>query len=119
MFGRRREYLNSPTIPTNNQSSGNEGVGVLDLRVELTSSMTMSIGGNFTRFVAGVQAQSYTEFGFGGSLEVRFADPLGFNGRNWSIVASASMAQAAYDAPDPSSIRLSSGRKTTSISALF
>lgn len=101
VFGRRREYLNSPTVPTNNQSSGNEGVGVLDLRVELTSSMTMSIGGNFTRFVAGVQAQSYTEFGFGGSLEVRFADPLGFNGRNWSIVASASMAQAAYDAPDP------------------
>ncbi len=101
VFGRRREYLNNSTLPFNNQSSGNEGVGVLDLRVELTPSMTLGLGGNFTRFVASVQAQSYTEFGFGTSLEVRFANPLGFNGRNWSAVASASMAQAAYDAPDP------------------
>ncbi|MBI3197905.1 MAG: tetratricopeptide repeat protein [Rhodospirillales bacterium] len=101
VFGRRREFLNNPNAPTNNQSSGNEGVGVLDLRVELTSYMTMSLGANFTRFVAVSQPQSYTEFGFGGGMEVRFADPLGINGRTWTATASAAMAQATYDAADP------------------
>lgn len=100
VFGRRREFLNNPNAPTNNQSSGNEGVGVLDLRVELTSYMTMSFGANFTKFVAESFPQSYTEFGFGTGLEVRFADPLRINGRTWSATASLSMAQAAYAAPD-------------------
>lgn len=100
VFGRRREFLNNPNAPTNNQNSGNEGVAVLDLRAELTSYMTMSFGANFTKFVAQSFPQSYTEFGFGTSLEVRFADPLGINGRNWSATASLSMAQAAYAAPD-------------------
>lgn len=100
VFGRRREFLNNANAPTNNQSSGNEGVAVLDLRVELTSYMTMSFGANFTKFVAQSLPQSYTEFGFGTGLEVRFADPLGINGRTWSATASLSMAQAAYAAPD-------------------
>ena len=100
VFGRRREFLNNPNAPTNNQSSGNEGVALLDLRVELTSYMTMSFGANFTKFVAQSLPQSYTEFGFGTGLEVRFADPLGINGRSWSATASLSMAQAAYAAPD-------------------
>lgn len=101
LFGRRREFLNNPTVPTNNQSSGNEAVAVLDMRVELTSYMTLGLGANFTRFEAMVDSQTYSEFGFGGSMEVRFTDPLGINGRIWTAVASASMAQATYGAPDP------------------
>ena len=33
-------------------------------------------------------------------MQVRFTDPLGINGRIWSATASASTAQAAYDAAD-------------------
>jgi len=100
-FGRRREYLNNPTVPTNNQNSGNEGVVSLEFRAELTSSMTLIANGVFTRFTAMVPAQSYNEFGLGGAMEVRFTDPLGINGRTWSATASAGMAQANYDQPDP------------------
>ena len=101
VFGRRRDFLNNANAPTNNQSSGNEGVGVLDFKVELTSYMTLGVYTNFTRFVADSQPQGYTEYGFGGSMEVRFTDPLGINGRTWAAVASGGMAQATYDAPDP------------------
>lgn len=100
LFGRRREFLNNPDAPTNNQSSGNEAVAVLDLRVELTRYMTLSLNSAFTRYIAEVPSESYTEFGFGGAMQVRFTDPLGFNGRIWSATASASTTQAAYDAAD-------------------
>jgi tetratricopeptide (TPR) repeat protein len=100
LFGRRREFLNNPDAPTNNQSSGNEAVAVLDFRVALTNYMSLSLNGAFTRYIAEVPSESYTEFGFGGALQVRFADPLGLNGRIWSATASASTAQAAYDAAD-------------------
>lgn len=100
VFGRRREFLNNPDAPTNNQSSGNEAVAVLDFRVALTNYMTLSLNGALTRYIAQVPSESYLEFGGGGALQVRFADPLGINGRTWSATASASTSQAAYDAAD-------------------
>lgn len=100
LFGRRRAFLNNNDAPTNDLSSGNEAVAVLDLRVELTRYMTLSLNGAFTRYIADADFQSYTEFGGGGAMQVRFTDPLGINGRIWSATASASTTQAAYDAAD-------------------
>ena len=101
MFGRRREYLNNPTVPTNNQGSGNEGVVAGSLQVALTSAMTLTLSGLYTRFIAMVPAQSYGEVALGGTLEVRFPDPLGLNGRTWAVTAAGGIAQATYDQPDP------------------
>ncbi|MDP2374555.1 tetratricopeptide repeat protein [Reyranella sp.] len=101
VFGRRRAFLNNPDAPFNDLSSGNEAVAVLDFRVELTSYMTLSLNSAFTRFIADADFESYTEFGVGGAMQVRFTDPLGINGRTWSATASGSTTQAAYDAPDP------------------
>ena len=102
MFGRRREFVNSVNAPTNNQSSGDEGVVSLEFRVELTSYMTMTLNGAFTRFVAMTPAQSYGEIVLGGAMEVRFKDPLSTNGRDWSATANIGTAAAVYDQPDPS-----------------
>jgi hypothetical protein len=101
LFGRRRAFLNNPDAPTNDLSSGNEAVAVLDFSVALTSYMTLSLNGAFTRYIADADFESYTEFGVGGAMQVRFTDPLGFNGRTWTATASGSSVQAAYDAPDP------------------
>ncbi|MDP2329477.1 MAG: tetratricopeptide repeat protein [Reyranella sp.] len=101
VFGRRRAFLNNNDAPFNDLSSGNEAVAVLDFRVELTRYMTLSLNGAFTRYIADADFESYTEFGVGGAMQVRFADPLGINGRIWSATASASTTQAAYDAVDP------------------
>lgn len=101
VFGRRREFVNTVNAPTNNQSSGDEGVVSLEFRVELTSSMTMTLNGAFTRFLAMTPGQSYGEVVLGGAMEVRFADPLSINGRNWSVTASLGTAAAVYDQPDP------------------
>lgn len=100
-FGRRREFVNSVSVPTNNQSSGDEGVVSAEFQVQLTSYMTMTLNGVYTRFLAMTPAQSYGEVALGGAMEVRFADPLSINGRNWSVTASLGMAAAVYDQPDP------------------
>lgn len=100
-FGRRREFVNSVNAPTNNQSSGNEGVVSAEFRVELTDYMTMTLAGAYTRFVAVTPAQSYGEIVLGGAMEVRFTDPLSINGRNWSVTANLGIAAAAYDQIDP------------------
>ena len=101
VFGRRREFLNNPTVPTNNEGSGNEGVVSSSLQVALTPAMTLTLSGLYTRFIASVPAQSYGEIALGGTMEVRFDDPLGINGRTWAITASGGIAQATYDQPDP------------------
>jgi hypothetical protein len=101
VFGRRREFLNNPTVPTNNEGSGNEGVVSSSLQVALTSYMTLTLSGLYTRFIASVPAQSYGEVALGGTMEVRFDDPLGINGRSWALTASGGIAQATYDQPDP------------------
>lgn len=113
-FGRRREFLNSVYAPTNNQSSGNEGVVSLEFRVELTSYMTMTLNGAYTRFLAMTPAQSYGEVVLGGSMEIRFVDPLSINGRNWSVTPSIGMAAAVYDQLDPS-VSTTTGRMQNDI----
>lgn len=100
-FGRRREFLNSVNAPTNNQSSGNEGVVSAEFRVELTAYMTMTLAAAYTRFIAVTPAQSYGEIVLGGAMEVRFVDPLSINGRNWSVTANLGIAAATYDQIDP------------------
>ena len=101
VFGRRREFLSNPTVPTNNEGSGNECIVSGSLQVALTPAMTMTLSALYTRFIAMVPAQSYGEAALGGTMEVRFDDPLGLNGRTWAITASGGIAQATYDQPDP------------------
>jgi tetratricopeptide (TPR) repeat protein len=100
LFGRRRDFINNTDAPTNDRSSGNEITGVLEFRVDLTSYMTMSLNSNYTRYIAQTDSESYVDYGFGGALNVRFADPLGINGRLWSATASGSVQLADYDQPD-------------------
>lgn len=98
--GRRRDFINNADAPNNDRSSGNEAAAVVDFRVELTQSMTMSLNSSFTRYVAMVPSESYVDYGFGGSMAVRFTDPLSLNGRLWSVTASGGVQLATYDQPD-------------------
>jgi len=100
IFGRRRYYLNNPTVPTNDKSSGDEAAATAEFDVQLTPSMTLTLTGGYTRYVAVEYSQSYLELGCGASMEVRFTDPVAGSGRAWSVLASAAMAQAIYDKPD-------------------
>ena len=97
---RRRDFINNADAPNNDRSSGNEAAAVVDFRVELTQSMTMSLNSSFTRYVAMVPSESYVDYGFGGSMAVRFTDPLSLNGRLWSVTASGGVQLATYDQPD-------------------
>jgi hypothetical protein len=62
--------------------------------------MTLAMTGVYSRYWALVPAQSYSGFGFGSSLEVRFDGPIGVR-RPWTITASAGLVRALYDQPDP------------------
>jgi len=115
-FARRRDYLNNPTVPTNNESTGVEGTLTGEVDVQLTPSMTLALTGLYSRYWALVPPQAYTGFGVGGSLEVRFDGPIGVP-RVWTVTASAGLARALYDQPDRRSIRSTGGRRPTSASA--
>lgn len=101
VLGQRRDFVNNAAVPFNNQNSGNNGTVAADFRADLTPNLQASLGGNFTRYIAETAFQSYGEAGFGGSLTLRFTDPVGFNGRKWSLAGNAAMAFATYDQPDP------------------
>ena len=58
--------------------------------------------------------QAYTGFGIGGSLEVRFDGPIGVP-RVWTVTASAGVARALYDQPDPT-VDPINGRAQTDLS---
>jgi hypothetical protein len=58
------------------------------------------LGINATRYIASIPSESYRELGFGGSLTVRFTDPVGLNGRKWYLTGSAGGAVAGYDGAD-------------------
>jgi hypothetical protein len=111
---RQRQYLNNPTVPTNNQSSGVEGALTGELDFQLASSMTLSLTGAYTRYWAAAPAQAFTDVGIGGSLEVRFDSPIGAR-REWAVTASAGLAHASYDQPDPT-IDPTIGRTQTDLS---
>ena len=102
LFGRRREYVNTASSPTNTNSSGNDIASTMEFRTTISRNLTTVFRGNFTRYIASVASETYTEFGASASLNYRFADPLGLNGRRWLASLTAGVERAAYDQPDPS-----------------
>ena len=100
LLGQRREFVNSNLAPFNNESTGVEAATVFDLRAEITPNFWVTVGGNVSRFTAVVQSQSYWQFGAGTSATLRFADPIGINGRPWQMTANAYTSHGYYDQPD-------------------
>jgi hypothetical protein len=101
VLGRRRAYIDSVDVPTNSLNSGTEATGAFNLKAELSRSVELSVGANFTRYVAEVGFQSFSQGGFGSALAVRFTDPVGINGRKWYVTGNAGFQLAGYDQPDP------------------
>jgi len=101
VLGQRRDFVDNAAVPFNSQNSGNNGTVAANLRAELTTSLEASFGGNYTRYIAITGFQSYGEAGVGGSLTWRFEDPVGINGRKWTLAGNAALAFATYDQPDP------------------
>jgi len=101
VLGQRRDFVDNASVPFNSQNSGNNGTVAGNLRADLTTDLEASLGGNYTRYIAMTGFQSYGEAGFGGSLTWRFVDPVGVNGRKWTLAGNAAMAFATYDQPDP------------------
>jgi hypothetical protein len=101
VLGRRREFIDNADAPTNSRSSGTDAAVALQLQAELAPDVLLVLGVNATRYIASIPSESYRELAFGGSLTVRFTDPLGLNGRKWYLTGSAGGAVAGYDAADP------------------
>ena len=101
VLGRRRDFVDNADAPTNSRSSGNDAAGAFQLQAQVAPDVLLTLGMNATRYIATIPSESYRELGFGGSLSVRFIDPIGLNGRKWHLTASAGGALAGYDAPDP------------------
>jgi tetratricopeptide (TPR) repeat protein len=101
VLGRRREFVDNADAPTNSRSSGNDAAVAMQLQAEVAPDVLVMLGINATRYIAAIPSESYRELGFGGSLTIRFTDPLGLNGRKWYLTASAGGAFAGYDAADP------------------
>jgi len=101
VLGRRREFIDNADAPTNSRSSGNDAAAALQLQAEISPDVLLVLGINATRYLASIPSESYRELGFGGSLTIRFTDPLGLNGRKWYLTGSAGGAVAGYDAADP------------------
>jgi hypothetical protein len=101
VLGRRRDFVDNADAPTNSRSSGNDAAVALQLQAELAPDVLLMLGINATRYVASIASESYRELGFGGSLTIRFTDPLRINGRKWYLTGSAGGAFAGYDAADP------------------
>lgn len=101
VLGQRRDFVDNAAVPFNSQNSGNNGTVAANLRAELTANLEASLGGNYTRYIAMTGFQSYGEAGLGGSLTWRFEDPVGINGRKWTLAGNAALAFATYDQPDP------------------
>ena len=101
VLGRRREFIDNADAPSNSRSSGNDAAVALQLQAELAPDLLLVLGVNATRYIAAIPSESYRELAFGGSLTMRFTDPLGLNGRKWYLTGSAGGAVAGYDAADP------------------
>ena len=101
VLGQRREFVDNAAVPFNSQNSGNNATVAANIRADLTPNLEASLGGNYTRYIAMTGSQSYGEAGVGGSLTWRFEDPLGLNGRKWTLAGNAALAFATYDQPDP------------------
>ncbi|WP_425069815.1 tetratricopeptide repeat protein [Reyranella sp.] len=101
VLGQRRDFVDNSAVPFNSQNSGNNGTVAANIRADLTPSLEASLGGNYTRYIAMTGFQSYGEAGLGGSLTWRFEDPVGLNGRKWTLAGNAALAFATYDQPAP------------------
>jgi hypothetical protein len=101
VLGRHREFIDNADAPGNSRSSGTDAASGLQLQAEISPDILLSLGLGFTRYLAAVPSESYTELVYGSSLSFRFSDPVGLNGRKWYLTANAGGAVAGYDAADP------------------
>ncbi len=101
VLGRHREFIDNADAPSNSRSSGTDAATGLQLQAEIGPDILVTLGMGFTRYLAAVPSESYTELVYGGSLSFRFSDPVGLNGRKWYLTANAGGAAAGYDAADP------------------
>jgi len=101
VLGRHREFIDNADAPSNSRSSGTDAATGFQLQAEISSDILLTLGLGFTRYLAAVPSESYTELAYGGSLSFRFSDPIGLNGRKWYLTANAGGAVAGYDAADP------------------
>jgi len=68
----------------------------------LTSAVTLFANGYGTRFLADLTpVQSYSLWGLGGGMNIRFADPLFKTLQQWRIGLNYAYQWWNYDAPDP------------------
>lgn len=102
VLGRRREFVNNADAPTNSDNSGNEATSNLELRSEISKSLSLSFNTNYTRYIAALVTESFAQTGFGTALNYRFTDPLGLNGMTWLATVSATLDHADYDQADAS-----------------
>lgn len=101
VLGRHREFIDNADAPSNSRSSGTDAATGLQLQAEISPDILLTLGLGFTRYLAAVPSESYTELAYGASLSFRFSDPVGLNGRKWYLTANAGGAAAGYDAADP------------------
>jgi hypothetical protein len=101
VLGRHREFIDNADAPNNSRSSGNDAATALQLQAEINPDVLLTLGLGFTRYIAAVPSESYSELAYGASLSFRFSDPVGLNGRKWYLTANAGGAVAGYDAADP------------------
>jgi tetratricopeptide (TPR) repeat protein len=101
VLGRHREFIDNADAPGNSRSSGTDAATGLQLQAEISPDILLSLGIGFTRYIAAVPSESYSELAYGASLSFRFSDPVGLNGRKWYLTANAGGAAAGYDAADP------------------
>lgn len=100
-IGRRRDFQNTASAPTNSQSSGTEIYEVLSVQSQLNDWLSLNVGGSALRYIAAVSSQAFQEYGGGVTAIATFTDPTGLNGEQWSLTLSGNFAFAGYDAPDP------------------
>lgn len=100
LLGRRREFINNIDVSNNSNSSGNEITTEGEIHFKLTSAMTLSFSPAYTRFIAQVPSECFSQFGTGASFAARFTDPSGISDRQWTAALTAGYAHADYDLPD-------------------
>ena len=101
LFGRRRNFFNNSDSSTGSRSSGNEMVNTAEFRINVASGVTLGLNAAYTRFIGDLVYESNAEYSVSASLGVRFTDPVGINGRPWTVTASAALQRADYDQADP------------------
>jgi len=98
----RQSHPDTWYLPANSQYTGNEMTAATGFQYLLTSAVTLFANGYGTRFLADLTpVQSYSLWGLGGGMNIRFADPLFKTLQQWRIGLNYAYQWWNYDAPDP------------------